>query len=360
MGVYAVIMAGGRGERLWPASTPERPKPFLPLGGEGRTLLRATYERVLPVVGSENIFVVADSRLISLVQDELGLSESQLIIEPQGRNTAPAIGLAAICLQQHDPEAIMIALPSDHLIMEEERFRQALTIAIEAAGNGYLVTFGITPSYPATGYGYIQRGEALSSGVFRVQRFIEKPDKKRAEHFLSEGGYYWNSGMFVWQTRRILEEIRLYLPKLSAVLEELVHLYGTPLWEARLTELWSQVEAVSIDYGVMEHAKDVVVIPLDVKWSDVGDWRVVWEILPKNVNGVAEVGEHFGKDTSHSLVWAMGGKPVVTLGITGLAIVDTPKALLVVDLDRTQAVRELVQLLEDPNKRVRRDLGEKY
>lgn len=345
MGVYGVILAGGKGERLWPASTPERPKPFLPLGGKGRSLLRATYERVLPVVGEGQVFVVTDPRLASLVQTELGLPEDRLIIEPEGRNTAPAIGLAATILRLRDAEAVMIVLPSDHLIGDEERFRQALRTAVEVAKNGYLVTFGITPTYPATGYGYIQCGDALGSEVFHVQRFVEKPDRETAERFLFEGNYYWNSGIFVWRAQRILEEIRVHLPMLSVVLEKLAPFYGTLEWHERLTRLWSQVEACSVDYGIMEHAKGVAVVPIAVNWSDVGDWHAVWEILPKSADGVAAVGEHYGIDTFQSLVWAMDGKPVVTLGVRGLVIVDTPTAILVADLGQAQRVRELARYM---------------
>ena len=345
MKVYAVILAGGKGERLWPVSTPERPKPFLPLGAGGRSLLRATYERVLPVVGESQVFVVVDREHASLVQTELGLAGENIIIEPQGKNTAPAIGLAAAILQTRAPESVMIVLPSDHLIGEEDRFRQALRIAIETANSGYLVTFGIIPTYPASSYGYIQCDRPLNEKVFYVRRFVEKPDCKTAEHFLSEGGYFWNSGIFVWQTRRILEEIRRYLPKLAEVLEELTHFYGTSLWWSKLTELWSQVEPISVDYGVMERAQGVVVIPIDVKWSDVGDWRAVWEVLPKQDGDVAQIGDHFGIDTFRTLVWATGGKRVVTIGVKDLIIVDTSEALLVADISRAQEVREAVRRL---------------
>jgi len=357
MGVYAVILAGGKGERLWPVSTPERPKPFLPLGGGGRSLLRATYERVLPVVGKGQVFVVVDLEHASLVRTELELMEEHIIIEPQGKNTAPAIGLAATILRMRDHESIMIVLPSDHLIGEEERFREALKTAIEVANNGHLVTFGIVPTYPATSYGYIQRGGPLNDKVFYVRRFVEKPNSKTAEHFLSEGGYFWNSGIFVWQTKRILEEIRTYLPKLENVLKELAHFYGTSAWWDKLTELWSQVEPISIDYGIMEHAQDVVMIPIDVKWSDVGDWRAVWEILPKQEGEVAQLGDHFGIDTFRTLVWAAGEKTIVTLGVKNLVIVDTPEALLVADLNRAQEVREAVRWLSQFRESKKRNPG---
>jgi len=345
MRACAVILAGGKGERLWPVSTPERPKPFLPLGGGGRSLLRATYERVLPVVGEDQVFVVVDLEHASLVRRELELAEEHIIIEPEGKNTAPAIGLAATILWMRKHESVMIVLPSDHLIGEEEKFRKALRTAIEVANNGYLVTFGIVPTYPASSYGYIQQDMPLNDKVFYVRRFVEKPDSKTAEHFLATGSYFWNSGIFVWQTRKILEEIQRYLPKLADVLKKLAHFYDTPLWWSKLTELWSQVEPISVDYGIMEHAQDVVMIPIDVKWSDVGDWRAVWEILPKGEGEIAQIGEHLGIDTFRTLVWAAGGKPIVTLGVKDLVIVDTPEALLVADMSRAQEVREAMRRL---------------
>jgi len=343
--VYATILAGGKGERLWPASTWEQPKPFLLIGGGGRTLLRATYDRVFPLVGEGGVYVVVDGRLVDRVQMSLGLASDQIIVEPQGRNTAPAIGLAALILSLRDPEAGMIVLPSDHSIGDEGRFRRLLTTAVEAARQGHLVTFGITPGHPATGYGYIQRGDALESGVFRVRRFLEKPDLPTAERFIVEGGYYWNSGIFVWQASRILEEIHRSLPRLSGVLRKVASLHGTSVWQEKLTEVWPEVEAISVDYGIMERAEDVVVIPADVNWSDVGDWRAVWEVLSKDGAGVAGAGEHLSVDTCQTLIWASGGKPVVTLGTKDLVIVDTPEALLVADMNRTQEVREVVRRL---------------
>ncbi|MFH1609922.1 MAG: mannose-1-phosphate guanylyltransferase [Candidatus Bipolaricaulota bacterium] len=343
MYTYAVILAGGKGERLWPASAPDRPKPFLPLAPGGRTLLRATYDRVLPLVGKDRIYVVAHRQLRSWIQAKLGLPDERLVIEPEGRNTTPAIGLAAIVLQARDPEATMIVLPADHLVRDEEGFRKALTEAVRIAQEGYLVTLGIHPNRPATGYGYIQRGEPLQTGAFRVRRFVEKPDQATAERLLAEGGFYWNTGVFVWRVDRILVEIARFLPNLSAALNEARPHLGTPAWERVLAEAWSDVEAVSIDYGVMERVENVVVIPVDVGWSDVGDWHAVWEALPKDAAEVAAVGEHLGEGTARTLVWGVAGRPVVTLGVQGLVIIDMPEALLVAALDRTQDVRELVR-----------------
>ncbi|MCD5407906.1 bifunctional phosphoglucose/phosphomannose isomerase [Candidatus Bipolaricaulota bacterium] len=345
MSVYAVIMAGGKGERLWPASTPARPKPFLPLA-EGKTLIQATYDRVVPLTGRARMYVIAERRLAEPIRVLLGLPPEQVLTEPQGRNTAPAIGLAALVLALQDPEAIMMVLPADHLIGDEEEFRNTLSLGVEAARAGYLVTLGIEPTYPATGYGYIQRGEPLPEfpqRAFRVRRFTEKPDGATAEGFLSEGGYYWNAGIFLWRAARILEEIDRFLPRLSAALQRLRPLWGSAAWEGTLREVWDQVEEISIDYGVMERAERVAVIPASFDWHDLGDWQGVWEVLPKDERGLAAQGEHLAEDTGRTLVWGLPGKPVATLGVSGLAIVDTPEALLVADLARTQEVRALAR-----------------
>ena len=347
MSVYAVIMAGGKGERLWPASTRARPKPFLPLGREGKSLIQATYDRVLPLTGRERLYVVTESALALQVKAALGLADARLLVEPQGRNTAPAIGLAALAVSLADPEGIMIALPADHLIEDEVSFRKALQVAVEAAREGHLVTLGIEPSCPATGYGYIQRGELLGSShghdIFKVKRFTEKPDEDTARRFLSEGGYYWNSGIFVWRAARILEEINRFLPKLSQALKKLAGLWRRPGWEEALRKSWQEVEAISIDYGVMERAEDVVVVPASFGWHDLGDWQAVWEVFPRDENGVAVRGEHLGMDTARALIWARPGKTVATLGVSNVAIVDTQDALLVAALARSQQVRELAR-----------------
>lgn len=341
MSVHAVILAGGKGERLWPASTPKRPKFFLPLAEGGRTLLGATHERVQPLVGEE-VYVVTAARLMGPIRRALGLPEDHLIVEPEGKNTAPAIGLASLVLSLRDPDALMIALPADHLIRDEEAFREVLRAAVTAAGEGHLVTLGIPPDHPAQGYGYLEQGEEIREGLFRVHRFIEKPARATAERFLATGGYLWNAGIFAWRVDRILAEIDRFLPGLSAALRGLRGLFGSPHWEQALAEAYQGVEATSIDYGVMERAEDVVAIPADVGWNDLGDWQAVWEVLPRDRAGIAVRGEHLGKDTARAVVWGRPGKTIATLGVEDLAIVDTQEALLVADLSRAQEVRDLV------------------
>lgn len=345
--VYAVILAGGKGERLWPA-TLWRPKPFLPFGGEGRTLIRATYDRVLPLVGRDRVYVVAARELAEAIGAELGLPGEQLIVEPFGKNTAPAVGLAALLLGARDPEGIMFMLPADHRIRDEEAFRRALRAAARAAEEGYLVTLGIRPTYPATGYGYIEAGapllEAEGYTIHRAERFVEKPDRETAETYLSRGNFLWNSGIFIWKLSRILEEIRAHLPKLAAALEKLEPHIGVDSWDAAVREAYAAAEEISIDYGVMERAERIATIPVSFGWSDLGDWHAVWEVFPKDGAGNASAGaEITAKDSQGNIVFSLGRKRVGLLGVEDLAVVDAPGTLLVARRDRAQEVREIAR-----------------
>ncbi len=348
MNCYAVILAGGRGERLWPVASAKCPKPLLPLGGEGRSLLRAAYERVAPVVGAAGkVYLVTDAGQAGRMRAALDLPEEQVLVEPEGRNTAPAIGLAAAYLSDRDPRAAMIVLPADHLVRKEEEFRRVLRAALGAAAQGHLVTLGIRPTFPATGYGYLRRGTKLMQSeerdVFRVAAFAEKPDQDTARRYVASGEYSWNSGVFVWRVDRILEEIDRHVPDLAKVLDDLSPELVSSRGDPELARRWAEIVPVSVDYGVMEKAGDVAMIPADVGWSDVGDWHAVWEALQRGVGEVASWGKHVGQDTARCLVWTTPGKVVATLGVQDAAVVDTPHALLVADLGRTQEIRALAR-----------------
>ncbi len=345
--LYAVILAGGKGERLWPA-TLERPKPLLPFGGQGRSLIRATYERVLPLVGGERVYLVAARGLSELLAAELGLPEGQLIVEPFGKNTAPAVGLAALVLGSRDPEGIMFVLPADHRIEDEDAFRRALRAAARAAEEGYLVTLGIRPTYPATGYGYIEGGEPLLEAegyvIHRARRFVEKPDRKTAEEYLARGNFFWNSGIFIWKFSRILEEIDAHLPGLSAALARLRSHLGKDTWEAALREAYARAEGTSIDYGVMEVAERIATIPVSFGWNDLGDWHAIWEVSREGPDGNARFGAETAEvDAKGNLVFSLARKRVGLLGVEGLAVVDSPGALLVTRRDRAQEVRDIAR-----------------
>jgi len=347
--MIVTILAGGRSTRLWPRSRRAWPKQLLDLVG-GRSLLRGTYERLRPLLTPEQVFVVTGRRYASSVREELPeLPPQNLICEPSGRNTAPCIGLAALYLRRLDPQEVMVVLPADHIIHQEEDFRRLLLAAAKAAEDGGLVTLGIKPSYPETGYGYIERGEelAVASGypIYRVARFTEKPDPATAELFLQGGRHYWNSGMFMWQTEVILSALAKHLPRLHAQLMALEAALGTPQEQGVLDRVWDQVESISIDYGVMERAQDVRVIPADIGWSDVGSWEAVAELLPQDGQGNAILGRHIGLHTQRSLIYSPK-RLVATIGLEDMVIIDTEDALLVCPRRETQKVKELVEALE--------------
>ncbi|MFQ6116738.1 MAG: mannose-1-phosphate guanylyltransferase [Candidatus Bipolaricaulia bacterium] len=354
---FAVIMAGGRGERLWPLSTQERPKQFLRLLGE-RTMLQETVERVAPLVSLEHTYVVVGREHVELVSEQLpSLPAENIIVEPLGRGTASCVGLAAVRLAQIDPEGVMLVLPADHVVKDGERFLKLLEDAATiAAGGTYLVTLGVSPDRPATGYGYIQAstpwqrsGLAVKSPVLEVERFTEKPDRRTAERFLAEGDYLWNSGIFIWRVDTILREIEAHMPKLHAALLTIGERIGAPDYEALLERVYREQDVVSIDYGVMEKSDRVLVLPTgEIGWSDVGDWAALGELLEHDGQGNAIQAHHIGIDTENCVIISpraeAEGRLVATLGLAGLVIVDTDDVLLVMDKDRAQEVKRLIEL----------------
>lgn len=358
---FAVIMAGGRGERLWPLSTEERPKQFLKLFGE-QTMLQETAERVAPLLPLENIYVVVGKEHVELAREQLpSLPAENIIVEPLGRGTAPCVGLAAERLAQTDPEGVMIVLPADHAVRDRERFLKLLADAAMIAAEGtHLVTLGITPDRPATGYGYIQAstpwpksGLAIESAVLEVERFTEKPDRRTAERFLAEGDYLWNSGMFIWRIDTILQEIKTHMPQLHARLTAIGERIGAPDYEAMLERVYREQDVISIDSGVLEKSDRVLVLPTgEIGWSDVGDWAALSELWETDGQGNAIQARHIGIDTKNSLIISQHaeakGRLVATLGLAGLVIIDTDNALLVMDKDRAQEVKRLICLRSGP------------
>lgn len=346
---YALIMAGGVGTRLWPLSRRDRPKQALKLIGE-RTMFEHAVDRIAPLIQPERIFVVAGAEHVAtLAAQAPELPLENFIVEPEGRGTAPAIGLGVIHLHRQDPEAIMAVLTADHFILNTDRFRQALTAAAQVAEDGHLVTLGIKPSSPSTGYGYIKQGERIGEvggfPIFCAERFTEKPGLETAFHMVESGEYSWNSGMFIWRVDRIMAEFQRQMPEFYVQLAEIKATLGTPGYEATLNRVWPQVVKQTIDYGVMEGAEDVVVIPVDIGWSDVGSWTSLLELLPADAEGNTIVGPHVGIDTRNTLVF--GGKRLVaTIGLEGMVIVDTEDALLVCTREHEQKVRAIVRELE--------------
>jgi len=351
--LYALIVAGGSGTRLWPRSRKDSPKQFLDIVSD-RTMLQETYDRTVPLIPPERILVITNDAYVGTVREQLPeLPAENVIGEPSGHGTAPAVGLGAIILRRRDPDAIMAMLTADHLIRRTQEFRNVLLAAAKVADRGHLVTLGITPSQPETGYGYIHRGEALPgpSGypAYRVLEFIEKPDRATAERFVASREYYWNSGMFVWRVDAILREIRRLMPRLAAQLEEIEAALDTPRARAVLERVWDGVANQTIDYGVMERAEDVAVVPADIGWSDVGSWATLFELLPANEKGNVVIGEHLGVETCNSLIYSPR-RLIATVGIQDLVIVDTDDALLVCPRHRAQEVKALVDELKRSNR----------
>jgi len=354
---YAVIMAGGGGTRLWPLSRQARPKQLLRLIEE-RSLFQTSVERLEGVFPPERILVVTvEEQATELQLQSPGIPQENYILEPMPRGTASVVGLAAVTLQQRDPQAVMVVLTSDHFIGNEDGFRRMLLAAHDAASDGHLVTLGITPTYPATGYGYIQRGKCLASyqgfDACQVLRFKEKPDEEQARLMVAEGDHAWNSGMFTWRVERILEEFAAQMPELYAGLQEIRQAIGTPQEHAVLQRVWSGLKNETIDYGIMEFARDVIVIMADnLQWNDVGSWDSLFDVLPADPQGNIVVGgQHIGLDTHQSLVYVdQEHRLIVTIGIEDLVVVDTGDVLLVCRKDQTQKVRQVVQQLKASGK----------
>lgn len=346
---YALIMAGGSGTRLWPLSRNHRSKQSLQLIGE-RTMFQQAVERLTPLFPLEHIFVVThEDQSAQLASQMPNLPRENFIVEPIGRGTAPAIGLGAIHLRRQDPEVVMAVLTADHHIADTARFRQVLQAASSLANEGHLVTLGIQPSSPSTGFGYVQQGKSLGNvggfPAFTVERFVEKPNAEQAAQMVNSGEYSWNSGMFIWRVDRILEEIERQMPELYAQLGEVEAALGTPGYASMLNQVWPRVAKQTIDYGVMEGAKQVSVIPVDIGWTDIGSWSSLLELLPKDESGNILVGPTLEIDSHDTLMF--GDKRLIaTIGVEGMIIVDTEDALLICPKERDQEVREIVERLK--------------
>ncbi|MBB6097606.1 mannose-1-phosphate guanylyltransferase [Deinobacterium chartae] len=342
---FPVILAGGSGERFWPLSRKHRPKQFLILDGTERSLLQQTAERLVTLSGSyERLYVVTSNEYRSLVLEQLPeLPLENLLVEPVARDTAPAVLYAAQQVAREHPDAVMGVFPSDHRIADESTFRDVIEAAIEAAvARGGLVTLGITPSYPATGYGYILRGAPLEGTLptFRVERFTEKPDAATAQAFVDSGLYSWNSGMFVWTLQGILEEFRRHQPALHAAME------ATGGVRARIREIFPTLEKISIDYAILEKSDRVEVIPAEFGWDDLGDWNALERLLGGSGQNV-EVGRHLGLDTEGAILYTVGGDGLIaTIGLEDVVVVRANDVTLVVRKDRTQDIKKVVQQLK--------------
>ena len=347
MKTTAVIMAGGKGERFWPKSRTSCPKQFLSLTADGDTMIQKTVRRLAPLVAQEDIYIVTNAAYLELIAEQLpDLPPENIIAEPCARNTAPCIGLAAAVIEKKYGEAVMFVLPSDHLIHAEDIYIDTLRKAAEAAKSGEnLVTLGITPTYPETGYGYIKyiKGSG-ENGVYAVERFVEKPDLPRAQEYLTDGGYLWNSGMFIWKTSSILGNIRTHMPDLYEGLQPIVSAYGTAGFDAALQDNFCKLPAESIDFGIMEKAQSIYTIPGNFGWDDVGSWLALERINETDDEGNMLSGDVVNVDSRNCTVCG-GARMVAVLGLEDVVIVDTPDAVLVCDKNSTQDIKKVLAQL---------------
>ncbi|MBL7164161.1 MAG: mannose-1-phosphate guanylyltransferase [Anaerolineales bacterium] len=351
---YAVIMAGGGGTRLWPLSRKASPKQMLPLVGE-RSLFQIAVDRLDGVFTPDQIYVVTVADQADVLQEQCPeIPAENYLLEPMPRGTASVVGLAAVALQQRDPQAVMAVLTADHIFQNEAHFRKLLLSAYDAAQQDHLVTLGIAPTFPSTGYGYIQQGDWVEAhhdlDVYQVLRFVEKPDESRARAMLESGDHAWNSGMFVWQVGRIMEEFKRQMPDLSSKLNEISRVWDQPQRESVIQRVWPQIQPETIDYGIMENARDVVVIPGEgLGWNDVGSWEALFEVLPADEQGNIILGDEFIPiETRDTLVYKKSSpRLIVTIGVEDLVVVDTGDVLLVCKKDQAQKVRQVVKQLKD-------------
>lgn len=342
--LFAIILAGGRGERFWPKSTRRNPKQFIPIIGE-TSMISTTCKRIFPMLKEDNIFIVAPKDLQDSILKTLPWMRGKNILkEPMGKNTALAIGYAAVSIERYDKDGIMIVLPADHFIPDEKKFLNTLKVAIDVAKKGYLVTFGIVPLRPETGYGYIEvNAEVIETGktlVYRSNAFKEKPNLRLAQRFVKSGKYLWNSGMFVWKISTIMDAFAQYMPELYERLEKFRR---SPTPEV-LNRIYKALPHISIDYGIMERAKNVAVVRADFMWDDVGSWLALERMKKKDKNGNIIDGGFIGTDTKDSIILSDSGL-IATIGVDNLIIVRTKNTTLVCKKSMAQEVRKIVSLL---------------
>jgi mannose-1-phosphate guanylyltransferase len=349
--MLVLIMAGGAGTRFWPKSRERHPKQLLPIVGEG-TMLQNTVRRLQPLVPAENMFVISNSVQHPGIVEQLPMLPAEnIIVEPRPKNTAACIGLGAVMLQKREPDGVMIVLPADHLIGDDEVFRETLLNAGKiAAEKDVLITIGIQPSFPATGYGYIQfSDERISAGqahAYRVKTFAEKPNLETAKRFLDSGDFLWNSGIFVWRIPVIMGQIEEYMPHLYDGLREIAPALGKPEQSQIIDRVYQQIKSISIDYGVMEKARNVLVLRGQFHWNDLGSWDEVYKLLPKDQDyNVTGDRPHVLLDSSGCLI-DVPGKTVAAVGLRDLMVVETEDALLICPRSRAQDVKDLVELIK--------------
>lgn len=353
---YALIMAGGGGTRLWPLSRADKPKQLLPLVEE-QSMFKVSVERLAPVFAPDHIYIVTGSKYVEDLQaDAPEIPSGNFIVEPYGKESGPAAMLAITIIQKRDPQAVIAILTADHHIRDREAFCNVLRAAYELAEEDHIVTLGIKPSFGSTGFGYIRLGKeplGVSQGhkYFRSRGFTEKPSAAIAKAFYESGEYNWNSGMFIWKASRAQDELQRQQPDMYACLQELAEVIDTPNYQTKLVVIWEKIERISLDIAVMEGAQNMVIIPVNIGWNDVGDWSALYEVLPRDDNGNCvknqkqEGAAHFIKSKNTLVYSDDNGKLIVAIGLENIVIVETPMALLVCHREHTQDIKELVARL---------------
>ncbi|HEX7446926.1 MAG TPA: mannose-1-phosphate guanylyltransferase [Pirellulales bacterium] len=355
--LHAVIMAGGSGTRFWPESRDQQPKQLLRFVGD-RSMIQATVDRLQGLVPPQRVLIATNVKLAEPIARQLPeLSGDAILGEPCKRDTAPCIGLAAIRVSQDDPEATMVVMPSDHVIRPEQDFQAAIRFAaaLVDASPERIVTFGIRPTYPAEIFGYIERGDRLAAppagfeslAAYQVRQFREKPKADVARGYVDSGSFYWNSGIFVWKAATIMRALAAHQPEMYEHLQQIAQAFGTPDYESVLQREFAAIRGVSIDYAVMEHARDVVVIEAPFTWDDVGSWQALARLHGADENGNTILGKHLGVNTSGTIVRGPDDHLIVTLGLRDCVIVHTPEATLVANKHDEESIRQVVKLLQE-------------
>ncbi len=349
--LHAVIMAGGTGTRFWPESRAGRPKQLLTMVG-GKTMLRETVDRLGDLVTPERLLIATTAELVPKIAAELPeLPEQAMLAEPCKRNTAPCIALAALCICRTDPQGTMAVMPADHVIGPDAVFQESIRTAAALVDKQpeRLVTFGVRPTYPAESFGYIERGAALpnSQSTYRVEQFREKPDAETAAQYVASGDFYWNAGIFVWKARTILDALEKFQPQMYEHLERIGQTIGTPDFDEILQREFSVIQGISIDYAVMERAKEVLVVEAPFDWDDLGSWQSLARLLGTDEQGNTIAAKHLGVDTTGTIVRGSDDHLIVTLGLEDCIVVHTPDATLVANKHDEESIRRVVELLQE-------------
>ncbi len=354
---YVAIMAGGIGSRFWPMSRTNYPKQFLDILNMGKTLIQSTFERYSKLVPAENIYIVTAQEYVHIVKKQLPMvSDENILAEPSRKNTAPCIAYIAFKLLKKDPKAVMVAAPSDNMILDSEEFTKTANKALEFVDHiNAFVTIGIKPTYPNTGYGYIQHETvAAAPDIFKVKTFTEKPNKDLAETFVASGDFLWNAGIFVWKVKNIIPAFEKYLPEMYEVFAAEKDKFNTPEESAAIEQIYPQCTNISIDFGIMEKAENVYVIPASFSWSDLGTWNSAWENMEKDYFGNAVAGNNvIVVDANNCMVHVPDNKLVLLQGLHDYIIVDTRDVLMICKKDQEQEIKEYVA-------EIKRNKGEKF